>query len=132
MNKIILIIAAVILIAFGSLTFYLSSSLIFDLFRMREKQGANFVEFVAWANLISSLIYFISAYGLAFSKRWTTLSLSVALVIMAIAFVSFNIYVNAGGIHLEKTFGALIFRMGITLVFTAISYGFISRKKSGS
>lgn len=130
MKKIILIISALALLAFATLTFYLSSSLIFDLFGMRAKQGEDFVEFVAWANLISSLIYFVSAYGLAFQKRWTTLTLSLALVLMAISFVAFNLYVNAGGAHLDKTFGALIFRMGVTLVFTAISYGFISRKKA--
>ena len=130
MKRIILIISAIVLFAFASLTFYLSSSLIFDFFGMRAKQGENFVEFVAWANLISSLIYFVSAYGLAFNKKFTTIALSFALVVLAITFVSFNIYINSGGAHLEKTFGALIFRMGVTLVFTAISYGLITRKRN--
>ena len=128
MKRIILIISAIVLIAFASLTFYLSSSLIFDLFDMRAKQGEDFVEFVAWANLISSLIYFGSGYGLIYQKRWSTLALSLALGVLAITFVSFNIYINTGGIHLDKTFGALIFRMGVTLVFTAISYGLITHK----
>lgn len=130
MKRIILIISAIVLFAFASLTFYLSSSLIFDLFGMRTKQGEDFVEFVAWANLISSLIYFVSAYGLAFNKKFTTIALSFALVVLAITFVSFNIYINSGGAHLEKTFGALIFRMGVTLVFTAISYGLITRREN--
>jgi len=130
MKKIILIVSALVLLAFASLTFYLSSSLIFDLFGMRAKQGENFVEFVAWANLVSSLLYFVSAYGLATQKRITTLILSTALVVLAITFVSFNFYVNSGGVHLEKTFGALIFRMGVTLLFIAISYAFIYRKKA--
>lgn len=128
MKKIILLISAIVLIAFASLTFYLSSSLIFDLFGMREKQGNDFVEFVAWANLMSSAIYFVSGYGLIFQKKWTTLVLSLALGILAITFLWFNFYINAGGIHLEKTFGALIFRMSVTLVFIVISYRLISRK----
>jgi len=130
MKKIVLIISAIILFAFASLTFYLSSSLIFDLFGMRAKQGQDFVEFVTWANLISSLIYFASAYGFIFQKKFTTLALSSALGLLALTFVTYNIYINSGGTHLEKTFGALIFRMIVTLVFTAISYGLISRNKS--
>ena len=129
MKKIILILSAIALTAFALLTLYLSSSLIFDLFGMREKQGHNFVEFVAWANLISSLIYLVSAYGMAFQKRFTTYTLSSVLVLLAVTFVSFDIYVNNGGEHLEKTFGALIFRIGITLVFTSISYLLIFRSK---
>ncbi len=69
MKKIVLIISAIVLIAFASLTFYLSSSLIFDLFGMRAKQGSDFIGFVAWANLISSSIYFVSGYGLIFQKN---------------------------------------------------------------
>ena len=129
MKKIVLILSVIALTAFALLTFYLSSSLIFDLFGMREKQGNDFVEFVAWANLISSLIYLVSAYGMAFQKRFTTLALSFILVLLAVTFVSFNIYVNNGGEHLDKTFGALIFRIGITFVFTSISYLLIFRSK---
>ena len=95
---------------------------------MRAKQGNDFVPFVAWANLISSLLYFASAYGLAFRKSWATSVLSFALAILALTFVSFNLYVNAGGVHLDQTFGALIFRMGVTLIFTVISYALITRK----
>ena len=129
MKKIILILSAIALTAFALLTLYLSSSLIFDLFGMRAKQGNNFVEFVAWANLISSLIYLVSAYGMAFQKRFTTLALSSVLTLLAVTFVSFDIYVNNGGEHLEKTFGALILRIGVTLVFTSISYLLIFRSK---
>jgi len=130
MKKIVLILSAIILVAFASFTFYLSSSLIFDLFGMRAKQGNDFVPFVAWANLISSLLYLVSAYGLATQKRFATLVLSTTLVVLAITFVSYSIYINYGGAHLEQTFGALIFRMGVTVVFTAISYGLITRKKT--
>jgi len=129
MNRIIQIISALILLAFASLTFYLSSSLIFDLFDMRAKQGNDFVPFVAWANLISSLLYFVSVLGFVLQKTWTTPLLSLAIVLLATTFVAYNFYLNSGGAHLEQTYGALIFRMGVTLVFTAIAFATITRKR---
>lgn len=128
MRNTILIISAIILGAFALLTFYLSGSLIFDLFGMREKQGIDFVPFVAWVNLISSILYFASAFGLAFKQTWTTLVLSITLALLALTFVVYILYINTGGPHLEQTFGALIFRMGVTLIFTTISYALITRK----
>ena len=49
MKKIILYLVAAMLIAFGLLTLFLSSSVIFDLFDIRSKEG-NYVLFVVWSN----------------------------------------------------------------------------------
>lgn len=54
--------SAVILVAFGLLTLFLSTSVIFDLFGIRAKEG-NYVLFIVWANLISSILYLFAAYG---------------------------------------------------------------------
>jgi predicted RND superfamily exporter protein len=68
MKKIIPYLLAAILTGFGLLTLFLSSSVIFDLFGIRAKEG-NYVLFVVWANFISSILYLFAAYGLLKSKN---------------------------------------------------------------
>ena len=62
MKKYVLYTSAVILTAFGLLTLFLSTSVIFDLFGIRAKEG-NYVLFVVWSNFISSILYLFAAYG---------------------------------------------------------------------
>ena len=62
MKKAIPYFLATILGAFGLLTLLLSTSVIFDLFGVRAKEG-NYVLFVVWANFISSILYLFAAYG---------------------------------------------------------------------
>ncbi|NND32485.1 MAG: hypothetical protein HKN76_07835 [Saprospiraceae bacterium] len=127
MKKIIPYISAVILVFFGLLTLFLSSSVIFDLFGIRAKEG-NYVLFIVWANFICSLLYLTSAYGFVRVKKWTTVPLGISVVILTIAFAGLVIYANSGGLYETKTIGAMIFRIIVTLVFALISYFFISKK----
>ncbi|HLT50779.1 MAG TPA: hypothetical protein VKZ93_02415 [Arenibacter sp.] len=60
--------SAVILIGFGLLTLFLSTSVIFDLFDIRAKQG-NYVLFVVWSNFICSMLYLFAAYGLLGTEK---------------------------------------------------------------
>jgi len=119
-------IAAFIIGAFGLLTLYLSGSVIFDLFGMREKQG-NYVLFVIWINFICSFIYIASAYGFVKAKPWTTKILTSALILLVMTFVAFVIYVNNGGIHKNDTFGALVFRSTITLLGVITAFFMITK-----
>jgi hypothetical protein len=127
MKKYVPIILAIFLTAFALITFYLSSSIIFDLFGVRAKQG-NYVLFVVWANLISSLLYLISAYGFVMIKKWTASVLATSAVILLITFIAFNIHINSGGLHEAKTFGAIIFRFLVTIIFTMLAY-FVIKKR---
>ena len=67
MKKAIPYFLATTLGAFGLLTLLLSTSVIFDLFGVRAKEG-NYVLFVVWANFISSILYLFAAYGFVKSK----------------------------------------------------------------
>lgn len=118
---------AILLTAFALLTLFLSSSVIFDLFGIREKEG-NYVLFIVWANFISSILYLFAAYGFLKSKLWTTWLLAVVTVILFVVFIALMIYINAGGIHESKTIGAMGFRIFVTLVFTVVAYLGITRK----
>lgn len=129
MLKNILYVLATVLITFGLLTLFLSTSVIFDLFNIREKEG-NYVLFVVWANFISSILYLFSAYGLLKSKRWTTHLLSISSIILITAFLGLSIHITKGGIYETKTVGAMIFRTAVTLAFTAFSYFTITKKSN--
>ena len=128
MKKYIPYIIALFLAAFGLLTLFLSSSVIFDLFGIRAAEG-NYVLFIVWANFISSILYLFAAYGFVTSKEWTTsLLLSSAIILLAF-FIGLIFYVNSGGIHETKTIFAMVFRITVTLIFTILAYFIITKKK---
>ncbi len=128
MKKYIPFLSSLILAGFGLLTLFLSSSVIFDWFGIRAKEG-NYVLFVVWANFISSLLYLISAYGFLKIKSWTFKTLSVATVILIVALIGLFIHIYSGGIYETKTVFAMLFRISVTIVFTAIAYFSINKKK---
>lgn len=113
--------AIIILSTFGLLTLFLSSSVIFDLFGIREKEG-NYVPFIVWANFISSILYLIAAVAWIKKMKVTSTLLGISTAILALGFIGLLIHVNAGGLHETKTIGAMVFRTVLTLLFTIISY----------
>ena len=52
-----------VLLLFGGVTLFLSTSVLFDLFGMREKEG-NYVQIVVLANFFASVLYIAAAIGL--------------------------------------------------------------------
>lgn len=128
MKKSLKYVGIVILIGFGLLTLFLSTSVIFDLFGIRAREG-NYVLFVVWSNFISSIIYLIAAYGLMKNEKWTISLLGLSTVILIIAFVGLIIHINDGGLYETKTVGAMIFRISVTLLLTIVSYFLIIPKK---
>jgi len=131
MKKAIPFIFATILTGFGLLTLFLSTSVIFDLFGIRAKEG-NYVLHVVWANFISSLLYLFAAYGFFKEKKWTALLLIISSIILIASFAGLYIHINSGGIYETKTIGAMIFRISITLIFTTIAYFTISKKNKSN
>lgn len=122
-------ISAVILIGFGLITLFLSTSIIFDLFDIRVKEG-NYVMFVVVSNLISSILYLWAAYGFIKSKSWTTVLLAIASIILIISFVLLKAYISKGGIYETKTVNAMIFRISLTIAFALIAYFTIRKGKN--
>ena len=127
MKKYVLNTSAVILTAFGLLTLFLSTSVIFDLFGIREKEG-NYVLFVVLSNFISIILYLFAAYGFAKSKKWTATLLGISTIILIAAFIGLKIHANSGGIYETKTIGAMIFRIAVTLVFAIIAFFTINKQ----
>jgi len=110
-----------VLSAFALLTLFLSSSVIFDWFGIRAKEG-NYVLFVVWANFISSIIYLFSSFGLIKLKQWSYKALMASAGILIIALIGLFLHINAGGLYETKTVGAMFFRISLTLVFALLTY----------
>ncbi len=128
MKKLIFYLLGTILGAFGLLTLFLSVSVIFDLFEIRAKQG-NYVLIIIWANFISSFLYLFAAYGFFKQKKWTTILLGMALAVLILGFIRLIIHINSGGVYEVKTPKAIVFRIGITLLFLLFSYFKITAKQ---
>ena len=131
MNKKLIYLLAIVLGLFAFLTLFLSSSIILDLFNIREKEG-NFVPFVVWANFICSLLYFLALYGLLKAKNWTPLVLFATVIILIAAFIGLKIHISNGGIYELKTVNALLFRTGVSLAFTIATWVLIRKNKNVS
>lgn len=129
MKKYIPYILATLLAGFGLLTLFLSTSVIFDFFGIRAKEG-NYVLFVVWSNFISSILYLFAAYGFTKNKKWTATLLGISTLILIGAFIGLKSHINSGGIYETKTIGAMIFRISVTLVFATLAYLKITKKKS--
>lgn len=127
LRKIAKYITLIVLVVFGLLTLFLSSSVILDLFNIRAREG-NYVLSVVWSNFISSIIYLVAAYGLIKQKSWTAGILSFSVIILIAAFAALYIHIENGGLYEVKTVNAMIFRIAITIIFTISSY-LLTRKK---
>lgn len=128
MTKALSYLLATILAGFGLLALFLSTSVIFDLFGIRAKEG-NYVLFVVWSNFNSSILYLFAAYGFVKSKNWTASLLGISTLILIAAFIGLKIHASSGGIYETKTIGAMIFRIAVTLAFAIIAYFTITKKK---
>lgn len=111
----------VVIAAFALLTIFLSSSVIFDWFGIRVKEG-NYVLFIVWANFISSILYLVSVFALIKNKKWAVKPLLLSGSILILAQIGLYFHINDGGIYETKTVGAMFFRIALTFVFALFAY----------
>ena len=104
------------LTAFALLTLFLSSSIIFDWFGIRAKEG-NYVLFIVWANFICSILYLATSFGIITQKVWVLQPIKYSLILLLVAFIGLLIYIQNGGIFEMKTVYAMGFRIIVTLLF---------------
>jgi len=128
MKNITLNISAIVLTLFALLTLFMSGSVIFDLFGIREKEG-NYVLFIVVTNFVAGLLYLLSAYGMLTTKPWTVRLLLMITGMLIIAFVGLMIHVNQGGIYETQTIRAMMFRISLTAFITGIAWKYISKNR---
>lgn len=93
--------SAIILLIFALLTLFMSSSVIFDWFNIRAKEG-NYVLSIVWINFICSFLYLLAVYGFVKSKTWIFYMLLSALVLLILGFVVLLFHIKNGGIYEAK------------------------------
>lgn len=121
MIKGIKILQSLFLSVFGALSVFMTISIIFDWFGMREKEG-NYVLFIVYTNLVCGFIYLYAAAIIWKKPKNSFCVLAISTVLLILAFVALQVYANNGGMHEEKTLYAMLFRIGFTAVMTAISF----------
>lgn len=121
MKKYIPYVAGTILAVFGMISLFLTSSVIFDLFGIREQEG-NYVLFIVWANFIAGMFYLFAATGFFRKEKWTTTVLLIPTVMLTLAIIGLFFHISSGGIYETKTVGAMIFRILFTLTLAGVSY----------
>lgn len=124
-NKIV-IISAIVLTLFALLTLFMSTSVIFDWFGIREKEG-NYVLFIVVTNFVAAFLYLISAYGMFTAKPWAFQLLLVTTGMLILAFVGLLVHAYLGGIYEAQTIKAMIFRIGLTALMTGLAWNYISK-----
>lgn len=120
-NKVLRYIFGIIITVFALATVFLSSSVIFDWFGMREKQG-DYVPFIILINFFAGLAYLISAYGFFKAKKWTFLVLTGVAVLLIVGLIFLVLYIDKGGIYKMQTLWAMGFRILLTAVFAIFAY----------
>ncbi|MBX2887719.1 MAG: hypothetical protein KF829_03630 [Ferruginibacter sp.] len=125
------IIAGLFLALFTSITLFMTISIFFDLFGIREKEG-NYVLFVVIANFIAGLIYIPAVYGFFTKKEWTSRLLFIATILLVVTFIGLTIYIMMDGIYERKTIFAMIFRTAVTFGFAILALRLINRSKKVS
>ncbi len=127
-NRVLKYSTTIILIAFALLTIFMSSSVLFDWFSIRTKEG-NYVPFIVKTNLTMGITYLIAAYGSIKSKKWAFWLMLSAVLVLLFAFVVFYIHIQSGGLYETKTISAMTFRIVFTLLMAGLIY-IITNKKT--
>ncbi len=127
MKKLLTYLLTAVLFLFGMITLFLSSSIFFDLFGIREKEG-DYVLFVVIANFIASILYLFAGYGFLKSKLFTAKILYLSIAVLVAAFAGLLVHVYSGGIYETKTIGAMVFRIALTCIFAVAAYFMINKK----
>lgn len=120
-NRTFRYIIGIVLIAFALLTLFLSSSVIFDWFGIRAKEG-DYVPFIVWTNLTAGFLYLIAAFGFFNFQKWTFWVLSLTAAFLFIALMGLLLHIDRGGDFELKTVGAMGFRIVLTIVFAVLAY----------
>lgn len=125
--KTLKIIQTILLIIIGGITVFMSTSVILDLFGIRENQGS-YVLFIVYTNLICGIIYLMAAYTAWVKPRLSFRGLIISLLLLIVAFIAFQFYINNGGMHEGRTVKAMIFRIVFTAIMAGIGWLAIRKK----
>ena len=125
--KTIKIILTLLLSLFGIVSVFMTSSVLFDWFGIRAKEG-NYVLFIVYTNLVCGFIYLYSGYAIWKNKKSAIWALGLAVLLLVFAFITLGLYIREGGVYELKTVKAMSFRTLLTLAILIISYVLLKKK----
>jgi len=109
-------VAIVVALLFGLVTIYSGGMALAG-----KKEVGNAVPFVLWFNFLAGFAYVAASFGLAQMHGWG-LKLSIAIAIAtALVFAAFGFVVMQGGAYEMRTVGAMVIRLGVWVVISAIA-----------
>jgi hypothetical protein len=127
--KILKIMLISLLFFFGGVTVFVSTSVIFDLFGIRAKEG-NYVLFVVVANFFCGILYLLAAFStIKNNQKISTALLLLSIIILTITFLMLKIHIDKGEIYELKTVTAMTFRTIFTVMMTEISLYILKKGK---
>ena len=113
---------------FGLIMIAMTTSVIFDLFGIRELEG-NYVMSVVIANWFAGFLYLVAAYGIFKNQKWSYIPLLISAITLIISFIFLQVHIQDGGAFEAKTIKALSIRIVLSLIFAMITYLKINKKK---
>lgn len=120
--KIVSGIQSILLTVIGFMSLFMTFSIVFDLFGIREREG-NYVMFVVIANMICGFLYLATVVNNWKKHYKTSLYLLIlALVILIATFICFKFHIDGGGVYEVRTVKAMTFRTVFTFVMALIGY----------
>lgn len=121
MRRMIPLVLATFLVGYGLISIFLNLSLLLDLYDVKGRSEA-FIPFVAWGNLLVGILYLAAAYGLAQLKKWVTLVLIAAALLLTASLLGLFLHILAGAAYETHTLISISIRLGLTLLFTWASH----------
>lgn len=126
--KLLKLFTRLFLLLFGSLSIFMTLSVIFDWFHIRDLEG-QYVLFVVYANLLCGVIYLVSAGILSRHPKWSGLLLALSSLVLTLTFLFLWRHINNGGAYEPKTIKAMTFRTLITILLSIFCFYFLRFKK---
>lgn len=113
--------SGIFLLLFGAVSLFMTLSIFFDLFGIREKEG-NYILPVVWANFFCAILYLVAGYGFFTNQKWTQKPLGISFIILTIAYLVLALHIKDGGLYETKTVIAMAFRTGITFILFLVAF----------
>lgn len=119
------------LVFIGVVSVFMTSSVIFDWFGIRAKEG-NFVPFIVYTNFICGWIYLFAAYE-SWKHQWIGVRLLLlASIALIVAFVFLQLHIYNGGLYEIKTVKAMLFRITFTITMTVAGFYLLKHRNRTS
>lgn len=109
------------LIVFASISVFMSSTVLFDWFGIREKAGV-YIPFMVKINLTVGFLYFLIAYGFIKSQQWAAWAMLGVALLLCYTFALFYLHIHTGGLYEQRTIVAMVLRIVFTLIFARLIY----------